>query len=119
MKQADTKGSFTLSPQRLEKAAEALDQFAFRKNPDGSYLNEEYMRDDARIMARDALSACLGDDMVVVPREPTDEMCVAGFSARVHDDGAHCDTRIELSRVKTAGIYRAMLSAELTERDAG
>jgi hypothetical protein len=118
MKQADTKESFTLSPQRLEKAAEAIDPRAFNKEEyDRSHGWGDPSQADAQRIAIEkaqaAISAYLGDDMVVVPREPTEAMVDAAYETF----GCHEIFRVE--EIEPSDIYRAMLSAELTERDAG
>lgn len=59
---------------------------------------------------RAALTAALAG-RVVVPREPTDAMCEAGYSAGTGDWGGRYDNRRELARGRVEPTYRAMITA--------
>jgi hypothetical protein len=103
----------TLSPQRLEKAARVTRPDAFKKCPVEDCQDCRDAQESALTHASAVISAYLGDDMVVVPREPTEAMVDAAYESF----GCHEIFRVE--EIQPGDLYRAMLSAELTERDAG
>ncbi len=101
----------TLSPQRLEKAAEAAYNATPRNKP---YTQlSKFQRDKLAAEVTAAISAYLGDTHVDVPIEPTEAMVDAAYESF----GCHEIFRVE--EIQPGDLYRAMLSAELTERDAG
>lgn len=106
----------TLSPQRLEKAAREISNLAWRL--EGSPGDNGYyamQRRAAIKKAREIISAYLGDTRVDVPRELTKETLdrAVAFALTVTIGGKYNWSAY------MADLYRLMLSAELTERDAG
>lgn len=112
----------TLSTQRLEKACRAL----IDADPTMSGYHASHIEAKMKY-ARAAISAYLGDTHVDVPREPTNETldaiveeCMAAWG--VNSGGKEKPRPIMWKsewRERARPFYRAMLSAELTERDAG
>lgn len=51
------------------------------------------------------------DGWVLVPSEPTDEMCEAGYKAQDMWHSSSCDNRKELHRSFSGPRYKAMLAA--------
>jgi hypothetical protein len=101
----------TLSPQRLDKAAEAV----YRKFEDRPLYAQAQMNGIiADELARAAISAYLGDTHVDVPREPTADMCEHGSAIDETSEGR----TPAITTSQADECYRAMISAELTERDA-
>lgn len=90
----------TLFPQRLEKAAEAV-----RKARVGGITPPQNGTGYDMKLAYAAITAYLGDDMVVMPREPTFAMKIAGAHAHDQRPSEVCD------------IYRAMLSAPTVSQE--
>lgn len=64
----------------------------------------------AALAAADAVSSPVPDGLVLVPKEPTDDMCLAGYEAPA-GSGHGCDNMRELARSHVLGCYRAMLAA--------
>jgi hypothetical protein len=104
----------TLSPQRLDKAAKS----AYLRNRYGTIewkdVPEEH-RQEWRERVAEVISAYLGDAHVDVPRELTKETLdrAVAFALTVTIGGKYNWSAY------MADLYRLMLSAELTERDAG
>jgi hypothetical protein len=110
----------TLSPQRLEKAAEAV----YRKFEDRPLYAQAQMNGIiADELARAAISAYLGDDMVVMPRQ----ICDHEWGAFPVDARGNMICVVEPTRSNWPSAAFCIkchmkappLSAELTERDAG
>ena len=106
----------TLSPQRLDKAAEALRQLeqGGKKLNGGDTLPKATKKkwcDKASVV----VSAYLGDTHVDVPREPE----FHDLRILVHEPGYELPAISSFTGAECKAIYSAMLTAELTERDAG
>lgn len=105
----------TLSPQRLEKAAEALIEREFGSDAKAKFGDHyDELKEGAISDVTQTISAYLGDAHVDVPREPTWPMQIAGRDAILEEDD-----KLDLSTDDARAAYLAMLSASLTERDAG
>lgn len=55
---------------------------------------------------------CKATGVVMVPVEPTDEMCLAGYEAE--RSYGMCDNKRELARQECEYVYRAMIRAAFT-----
>lgn len=115
----------TFSPQRLEKAAEAV-----RQSRVGGITPPQNGTSYDMKLARAAISAYLGDDMVVVPREPSRETLDAiwhecylawgiGSKGKTENDTSLRLKTKAVEREIARPFYKAALSASFTERDAG
>lgn len=99
-----------LDQERVERAAEAMHS----SQPWSSF----WSLDDARLLARAAITAYLGDTHVVVPREALSyarQMSNFCFNAKQLDRFDEKARRF-MDQMQS-GFDRAMLSAELTEGD--
>lgn len=115
----------TLSTQRLEKAAEALERL-IRCAPEPLHVSKGHILQAALT----TISAYLGDTHVDVPREPTEKMiyvmhhqidwCRDDQDTHVPEHPSQTDNGIGTTcKQDICDAYEAAISAELTERDAG
>lgn len=123
----------TLSPQRLEKAAEAAWDSLKDDTHSGISWSHHTMADQRERftrITRAAISAYLGDTHVDVPREPTEKMiyvmhhqidwCRDDQDTHVPEHPSQTDNGIGTTcKQDICDAYEAAISAELTERDAG
>jgi hypothetical protein len=101
MKQADTKESFTLSPQRLEKAAEAIRDL----------LKAE------KIMI--VCACCADNNPEYCGRYKADELRVGHDGRWLCEDCFDEEDETDLRFYEAPRLPFDLLSASLTERDAG
>lgn len=120
----------TLSPQRLEKAARAIYEGRNGKGCKPWSLQTKSHKEPYFLDAHAAISAYLGDTHVDVPREPTEKMiyvmhhqidwCRDDQDTHVPEHPSQTDNGIGTTcKQDICDAYKAAISAELTERDAG